>query len=224
MSDADEAAVKSPVAEFDPVRINWEWSLWRAMLRIVVTLMFDVKVYNRHHIPKTGGVLMISNHQSYADPVLIGAYLRRPMSYLAKSELFRNRIFGWWLLKLRAFPVKQGTGDVGAVKETIRRLKQGHMLNIFAEGGRCSDGEIGPIQSGAALVVKRAGVPIVPCVIDGAFEAWPSNRKFPKCHPIRVMYGPPLDVEGMSAKNITALIDRTLRAMFAELRAKRKER
>jgi 1-acyl-sn-glycerol-3-phosphate acyltransferase len=169
-------------------------------------------------------VLMVSNHQSYLDPVLVGVYLRRPMSFLAKSGLFRNRYFGGWIRRLRAFPVKQGAGDVGAVKETIRRLKEGHLLNIFPEGSRSSDGEIAPMQSGAALVVKRANVPVVPCVVEGTFQAWPITRKFPRRYPVRVMYGPPLDVSGLSAKEITALVDRTLRRMFEELRSKPRSR
>lgn len=207
---------------FNPARPNWAWSLCRGIARIIATLMFDLKVYHRHHIPRSGGVLVLSNHQSYLDPVLIGAHLRRPMSYLAKSELFSNRYFGALLRSLRAFPVKQGSGDVGAVKETIRRLQEGHMLTIFPEGSRCEDGQIGPILPGAALVVKRAGVPIIPCVVEGSFLAWPRSRKLPLRHPVSVMFGPPMQIDHLSAREITQLIDRTLRQMFEELRENRR--
>lgn len=205
-----------------PLRPAWIYAMCRSITRLVGTLMFDLKIYNTHFIPPTGGVLVVANHQSYLDPVLIGCTLRRPMSYLAKSGLFSNRYFGWLLRNLRAFPVKQGEGDVGAVKETIRRLKEGHMLTIFAEGSRCEDGEIAEMQAGASLVVRRAGVSIVPCVIEGSFKAWPRTRKLPLAHPVSVMFGPVMNVEGLSAREITKLIDVTLRKMFAELREKRR--
>jgi 1-acyl-sn-glycerol-3-phosphate acyltransferase len=220
----EEVVEKEKSFEVDPLHANWEYSFSQGVLRLFTTLMFDLKVYNRHYVPKTGGVLMVSNHQSYLDPVLVGVYLRRPMSYLAKSGLFTNKFFGAWLRRIRAFPVKQGAGDVGAVKETIRRLKEGHMLNIFPEGSRSNDGEIAPMQAGASLVVKRANVPVIPCVVEGTFKAWPNKQKLPRPHPVRVMYGPPLDVSGLNAKEITALIDRTLRTMFEELRAKPRSR
>ena len=99
-----------------------------------MALVFDLKVYGRHHVPAKGGVLLISNHQSYLDPVLIGVYLERPMTYMAKSELFENKHFGWLIRALNAFPIKQRAGDVGAIKETIKRLKTGALLNVFPEG------------------------------------------------------------------------------------------
>ena len=95
------------------------------------------------------------------------------------------------------------------------------MLNLYPEGARTETGELGPIQSGAALVVRRAEVPIIPVVITGSFHAWPKSRKLFRPHPIRVMYGPPMEVHGLKAEAITKLIDRTLRAMLTELRAKR---
>ncbi len=183
--------------------------------------MFDLKVYGRHNVPPSGGVLLLANHQSNLDPMLIGAQLTRPISYMAKSELFSgNGVFAWLIRSLNAFPVRQGRGDVGAIKESISRLQQGHMLTIFPEGSRSPDGELGPILPGVALVVRRAGVPIVPVVIDGSFHAWPKSRKLFRSHPVRLMFGPPVSVDGLKPAEITALIDRTFRAMLDELRRK----
>jgi 1-acyl-sn-glycerol-3-phosphate acyltransferase len=77
------------------------------------------------------------------------------------------------------------------------------------------------MQRGAALIVRRADVPIVPAVIVGSFEAWPKNHKVFRARPVRVMYGPPLDVAGLKGDQIIALIDGTLRKMFSDLRAGR---
>ena len=196
------------------------WKLAQALVRIFTTLLFDLKVYGRRNVPPTGGVLLVTNHESYLDPALIGAQLWRPISYLAKSELFENRFFGWLISNLYAFPVRQGAGDVGAMRETIRRLQEGHLLNIFPEGSRTETGEMLPIESGVALVIRRAGVPVVPVVIDGSYEAWPKGRKLPRAHPIRVVYGPPMELTGHKSAEIVQTIDATLRRMLKELHAR----
>lgn len=213
-----------PAQAVESPRESLLWQILRMPARLIATLVFDLKVYHREHVPNRGGVLLVANHQSYLDPVLLAVYLRRPMSFLAKSELFTNKHFGWLIRSLNAFPVKQGAGDVGAVRETVKRLRAGHILNIFPEGSRTLDGEIGPMQPGAALVVKKAGVPIVPVVIEGSWESWPKGRKFPRPCPISVMYGPAMDVSNLNGRQITELIDRTLRTMHAELRIRHRQR
>jgi 1-acyl-sn-glycerol-3-phosphate acyltransferase len=186
--------------------------------RIWTTLMFGLKVYGVHHVPSEGGVLIISNHQSYLDPVLLGVRLRRPLSYLAKSELFVNRFFAAFIRSLGAFPVKQGTGDVRAMKETIARLQEGHALNIFPEGSRTEDGRLLPIEKGVALVIRKANVPVVPVIIDGSYEAWPKGRKIFRASPIRLLYGRPMDLKGLDRDQIIEKIDSTFHQMFAQLR------
>jgi 1-acyl-sn-glycerol-3-phosphate acyltransferase len=194
------------------------YSFMRALLRIFTTVWFDLKVYGTENVPQTGGVLLVSNHQSFLDPPLIGVQLRRKASYLAKSGLFENPVFGWIIRNCNAFPVRQGEGDVGAVKETIRRLREGHMLTVFPEGGRTEDGELQPILNGAALVVRKAQVPIVPIAIEGSFKAWPKHRKIWQRSPVRVLIGKPAVVHDMKAKEITEFIDQQIRELFTELR------
>lgn len=138
------------------------------MARLLTTLLFDLKVYGGHHVPTRGGVLIVSNHQGNLDPVLLGVHPGRPLSYFAKSKLFQvNPALTWLLRALGGVPVKLGAGDVGAVKETIKRLRQGHALNMYPEGNCTEDGRIGPRQKGVALVVRRARVPVVRAVIAG---------------------------------------------------------
>lgn len=199
------------------------WRFLQHLCWLAFRLFFDYRALGAKHLPKTGGVLLVSNHQSYLDPILLAMPLTRPLSFLAKSELFENRYFGWLIRSLNAFPVKQGRGDSGAIKETLRRLKEGHVLNIYPEGTRSETGEIERIERGAAMVVRRAGVPIVPAAIDGSFAAWPRTRKLPRPHPIHVLFGPPLHIEGLTDEQITALIDRTLRDLFAQLKTMRRD-
>jgi 1-acyl-sn-glycerol-3-phosphate acyltransferase len=193
------------------------YAFCRGICRIVTSVFFDLKVFGLANIPADGGALIIANHASYLDPAIIGVQIPRPLSFLAKSELFSVPIFGWIIRNCNAFPVRQGTGDKGAIDETIRRLREGHLLTLFPEGQRTFDGNLQKIQKGVALVVKRADVPIVPAVIIGAFKAWPRKHLIFQSHPVRVLYGPPLDVAHMKAHEIVGLIDRTFHQMLEEL-------
>lgn len=213
-----------PVNGRDPHRTSLLWDLLKTTFRIMSSVLFDLKVHGKEHIPPTGGVLIVSNHQSFLDPVVLAVQLRRPMSYMAKSELFEPPVFGPAIRNLNAFPVQQSGNATAAIKESVRRLQQGHMLVIYPEGSRTPDGELQEIEQGAALIIRRAtGVKVVPAVIEGTFAAWPRGRAIFRPARVEVMYGPPLEVEGLKANEITALIDRTFHRMFAELRERMRD-
>jgi 1-acyl-sn-glycerol-3-phosphate acyltransferase len=202
------------------MKASYVWKFLRGFCRIVATVVFDLKVWGLENIPENGGVLLVANHQSFLDPIIIAVRLRRPVSYMARSGLFENPFLSWLIRSLHAFPVRQGEGDLGAIKESIRRLRDGHVLNIYPEGSRTETGELGPIEPGVSLIVRRAGVPIVPVAIDGSFAAWPHNRKLFRPHPICLLFGPPMIVNGLKSEEIIALIEKTLRSLLVELREK----
>ena len=200
------------------------YKMGRVPCRIYTTVMHDFKAYGTKHVPADGGVLIVSNHQSYLDPVLLGTAIKnRPLSYLSKSELFENRIFGGLISQMNAYPVRQGAGDIGAVKETIRRLQEGHALNIFPEGSRTEDGELQPMQSGVGLIVRRAGVPVVPAAIVGSYEAFPRHAKFPRRLPVRLQFGPPMQISDLKAAEIVKRIGDAITTLFEDLRRRMRE-
>jgi 1-acyl-sn-glycerol-3-phosphate acyltransferase len=202
------------------------YQIFRGLCRMAGTLLFDLKAYDVTNIPLTGGVLIVSNHQSFLDPAVLGIPIRRPVSFLAKSELFEGtgplgRLFGKVIRRLNAFPVRQGEGDVGAVRETIKRLQEGRVLTMFPEGGRSNSEEIEPMQPGVGLIVRRAGptVKVVPAAVDGSFRAWSRYRKLPRPAPVRVKYGHPLDLAHLKSNQIIQAIEKEIRRLHAELRA-----
>jgi 1-acyl-sn-glycerol-3-phosphate acyltransferase len=142
------------------------------------------------HVPGNGGVLLVCNHQSFLDPVIATCALHREGSYMARDTLFASGPFTQLIRYLNAFPVKRGMADLGAVKETLRRLRNGELITVFPEATRTPDGSILPMQPGAVAIARKAGVPIVPCLIDGAYKAWPRQQKFPLPGYIRVVYRP----------------------------------
>lgn len=203
----------------DPDVMTIPWRMGRAVARVLTTIGWDLKTYDVHNIPPTGGVLLVSNHQSFLDPLVIAVRPTRPMSFMARSGLFSNRFFSWLIRNLNAFPIRQGESDVGAIRETVRRLQEGHMLNIFPEGSRTEDGELQKIQHGAALVIRKAGVPVVPVAIEGSFDAWQRGNLLPRPGLIRVKYGQPLyHLHEQKPAEIVQIIDREIRRLMTELR------
>ena len=197
------------------------WKFLQVIARVGTTLMFDLKVYGSRRVPREGGILLVSNHQSYLDPILLGVRLPRTLSYMAKATLFKIAPFAWFIRSLGAFPVRQGEGDIRALKEAIERAQEGHALMIFPEGSRSDDENVLPIEPGIALVIRKAKVPVVPAVIDGSIDAWPRGHKLFRSRPIRILYGKPMDLSGLSREEVVETIGRVFREMLNELRSGR---
>lgn len=168
------------------------YAICRAIAQLLFTFLFRGRVFGTHRVPRQGGVLLVSNHQSFFDPVLATLAIPRECNYMARDTLFAIRWLRPIMEYLNAFPVKRGTADIGAIKETLRRLKAGKVVLAFPEGTRTEDGSIGPMRAGVVLLARKARVPIVPTLILGAFESWPRTTRLPHPHPILVAYGEPL--------------------------------
>ena len=166
---------------------------------------------------------MVSNHQSYLDPIFCGALIERRSIFMARESLFTNWFFGPLITSVNAIPVKVGEPDISTMRKVIERLKQGGGVTLFPEGTRTHDGKITPFKPGLGLLSRRGKSPIVPVVIDGAFECWPRHKKLFSPGPIRVTYGKPITVEkvkDMGDKKLAELLTETLRKMQTESRIK----
>lgn len=191
-----------------------------------LALYFHGRVFGLRHFPPTGGVLLASNHQSFFDPIAVTCCLHREGNYMARDTLFKNPLFGRLIASLNSFPVKRGTGDVGAVKEILRRLRDGKVVLVFPEGTRTRDGSIGRINVNSMSMAKRAGAAVVPAVIDGAFEAWPRDHLLPRPRPIYVTYCEPItpaQVAEWSDERIAEVVLGRMEAAMAKSRALRRQ-
>jgi len=201
-------------------RGTW-YAACRQVARVLFCVCFGIRVYHRERLPASGGVLVISNHQSYLDPILVAVGMPRPFHPMARESLFRFLPFARVIRSLHAFPVRRSAADLAAVREAMRRLKQGAVVLMFPEGTRTRDGSIAPLHGGPVTIAARAGVPVVPAVIDGAFEAWPRARLLPRPHPIRVAFGPAVSAQEAAAGDPAALTDllwHRMQDLQAELR------
>jgi 1-acyl-sn-glycerol-3-phosphate acyltransferase len=188
----------------------------RFFCRWACVLYFKTRAFGQRHIPDEGGALLVANHQSFMDPVLVCIALQRECQFMARDSLFRNKAFRWLIESLHAFPVRRGAADVGAIKETLRRLKQGKIVVMFPEGTRTPDGRIGSILPGLDAVARKANVPIVPVLIDGVYQAWPRNRAVPNPGDVVIEYDRPITPEDygpLTSAQLTALIRERLLKM-----------
>jgi 1-acyl-sn-glycerol-3-phosphate acyltransferase len=168
----------------------------RCLCALFAILCFGFKVYGRQNVPRNRAFLLLSNHQSYLDPIFCGGMLHIRMCFLARDTLFKNWFFGRLIRSVNAIPVKLGQGDVAAIKAVIERLGRGLPVCLFPEGTRTTDGRITAVKPGVALLARRANVPVVPMVIEGAYEAWPRDRRiFSVGYQVVAYYGEPIPAE-----------------------------
>lgn len=137
----------------------------RYPVRWLYKLFYDFHIEGAENIPQDKPVVLASNHRSYADPVILTMPMKLPVSYMAKEELFRNKLFGWFIRKLGAFPVVRGSGDMQVIDDSIKILESGRNLVIFPEGTRSKDGKVGKGKTGVAMIAAKSGADVVPCGI-----------------------------------------------------------
>jgi 1-acyl-sn-glycerol-3-phosphate acyltransferase len=170
------------------------YTVARAICAFFCYILFTPQVSGKGHVPKKGGFILACNHASYLDPVIFGVACPRALSYMARSTLFSNRFFGWLLKKgCRAFPVKRGAADVGALKEALKKLKDGEGLLLFPEGTRSLDGQLGKGHHGVGFLTRKSGVPVIPVYGKDTHIAFPKGSRSIKPMPIRIVFGEPMD-------------------------------
>lgn len=131
-------------------------------VRLFFRIIYNLHYEGRENIPRGEEVIYASNHRSNADPPLLGCGAVGKYAFMAKEELFRNKLFAWLIRTLGAFPVSRGKGDMAVIETAIDRLHSGRSLMIFPEGTRSKDGKVGRGHSGAALIAAKADRRIVP--------------------------------------------------------------
>ena len=162
----------------------------RPGVRALARLYFGLRLEGTEHIPRMGAVVIVPNHQTYADPVLVTIPIRRPIYYMAWDRLFDIRGLNWMIRRLRAFPVQIESRDPRAAREAVRLLQAGEAVMIFPEGSRSLDGRIGRFKPGAFRLAVSVGVPILPVTIVGGHASWPPGRPLPRPASMTITYHP----------------------------------
>jgi 1-acyl-sn-glycerol-3-phosphate acyltransferase len=157
---------------------------------------FDLTVVGAEHVPVTGPAVLCMNHESGLDIPAGVVSCPRPITFMAKRELFRRpaqaRVFRRW----GAFPVDRDLFDLRAVEVGLEVVRRGEVLGMYPEGTR-TPGTLLPFLPGAPWIALKTGAPLVPCAIAGTERALPRGRRIPKRAPIRVTFVEPVVVEAI---------------------------
>jgi 1-acyl-sn-glycerol-3-phosphate acyltransferase len=175
-------------------------------------VLFRYRFAGRSHVPLEGPVLIVSNHQSNLDPVLIGLACPRQLKYFARVGLFFWP-FSWWIRALGAVPIDRERA-IGGIKTTLKLLQQREAVVLFPEGSRTYDGKMAEMLPGFCMLARRSGATIVPVAIDGAFEALRRGTAIPRLAEITLIICPritPADIAAMSDEQLTRLVVERIR-------------
>ena len=176
-------------------------------------LYFKINVKGLENIPLgEGKFILISNHQSNLDPVMLGLYLKnRRLFFMAKQELFKIPILSFIIKKLGAFPVKRGSRDSKAIKTAKDLVNCGKMLAMFPEGTRSKDGKLSKPKVGFAKIALETDAKIIPCSIFYCGKR-PRSRVFVEYgHPIGVSEGEISNKIDSRSDSIKAILEKSWR-------------
>lgn len=193
------------------------YSVATRLLRLFFFPVYRIKVEGSENMPKEGPVLLCSNHVAMKDPVMLGLCQRRQIYYMAKAELFENKLVGGLLRSLGAFPVKRGTGGADALEDGYHLLNDNGVVGVFIEGHRSKTGELQKPKTGAALLAYRTKAAVVPVCITA--EDGKRPRPF---HRTLIQFGKPLTAEQLNIPDESSMqLRRASRTIMAEITAMR---
>lgn len=166
---------------------------------VLIHVLWRIQIIGRENIPKGRAHVIASNHLSDLDPVyiLVCIFSAKRYTILAKQELFKNPLIGWFLGMMGAVPIDRGKGDMGTIDKVTQECKSGTPILIFPEGTRSKTGELGTLKSGAFLIAGNADADMVPCRI---IYDTPDHRMHLFCR-MRICFGTPIPAAEMKVED-----------------------
>ena len=166
----------------------FKWSVVNPVLRGY----FRGKIYGASHVPRQGPMLVVANHASDFDPPILSSCVGRPVSYMAKAELFKVPILAPAIRLYGAYPVNRGAADRSAIRSALAQLANGWAVGVFLQGTRTRDGRIPQPKLGAAMIAAKAQVPLLPVSLWGTQRILSKGQILPRPRPVTVRIGAPI--------------------------------
>ncbi len=168
--------------------------------RIYTGLYHRRQVFNEERVPRTGGVILASNHLSYIDPPLVGCSTRRIIHYLTRASAFKSSIGGAILRSWNSIPVDRDGGSAKGFRTILERLREGRAIMMFPEGTRSPDGIQQPCRPGIGLMIAKSDAPVIPVRVFGTYEAYGRHHAIPRPRRVQVKFGEALDFKELRAE------------------------
>ncbi len=170
--------------------VGWTYPFVRILVTLPTIGIYRLRAIGVKNVPRSGPVLLAPNHFSQMDHFFTGAYLRRHVRFMAKSQMFGPPVLTYIFKHGGVFPVRRGYSDEEAFETAFTILDQGGMVLVYAEGGRSRSAKMGEAKPGIGRIALEKGIPVVPVTIHGsaAVRKWKKLR-FPK---VTIQYGEPL--------------------------------
>ena len=172
---------------------SWVYHVGLFFCWVLVRFVHRSRITGREHLPRTGGCLLVANHQSFSDIPLIGIVLRRHGAFVYRDTLRRSKFMAWFMDRCGAIPITRGAADRAALRAIQTHLVAGDCVVVFPEGTRSPDGRLAPFRGGVLVAARKAGVPLVPLAIRGGSQAWPRDKALPSFRRMSAEVAPPID-------------------------------
>lgn len=176
------------------------WFGW-LVFKLIFSTIYRQQISGLKNLPKTGSYILAANHQSHADPPIIGSCINRPIYFIAKKELFEVPIIGWLIKRTNAFPVDRAIADMCALKNALKILQSGGILLIFPEGTRYKPRKIRKLKNGAAMLSVTTNSPVIPVAVI-------NSDKLSSFKKIKVKFGVPMKFD--SSENYDSITNKIM--------------
>lgn len=181
----------------------FKWSVVSPMLHTY----FRGRIYGAENVPQKGRLIVVANHASDFDPPILSSCVRRPVSYMAKEELFKVPVLSQAIRLYGAYPVKRESADRSAIRAALTQLEAGWAVGVFLQGTRTPDARIPSPKLGAAMLAAKSQTPLLPVSLWGTQAIIPKGSKFPRPVPVTVRIGevitPPTSTKRQELEAIT---------------------
>lgn len=167
------------------------YDLVRGLLRGVYAVFLPGRTYGLENLPEEGGYVLCVNHIHARDPFFVAVRVGRRLSFLAKKELFVNKLVGGFIAAVGGISVDRGKADLSAMRASIAVVKGGGALGIFPQGTRSRDNSRTPMLTGASMIALRCGAPVLPAFIDGPYRLFRRTD---------VYFGAPIDFSSIGTR------------------------
>lgn len=172
------------------------YDILKIVLSVLFRLIYKINIIGNNKFPENQSYIIASNHISFLDPIIVAVTLQnKPIHFIAKKELFKNKLASKFLLSLHAIPIDRTRMDFRAMKNAFNVLKNKKILGIFPEGTRVKNGQENNTKNGIGMFAIRADAPVIPISIV------PHNN-YKIFSQVDVIYGKPYIVpEELKEKN-----------------------